>query len=146
MINYKAIARVIMRRRRVDEGTALSAIAQAYLKLDTTRPENSQASYLIKAGCFYVYEPSCPPEDSIEPYADSIGCRTFFDEESFMRSVTQEAGAVVEAILDGHLETLNERGVRRVLQFNNLTYSRRKAKEVIHELLRTRNTLSRVQV
>jgi hypothetical protein len=63
-----------------------------------------------------------------------------------MRSVTHEAGAVVEAILDGHLETLNERGVRRVLQFNNLTYSRRKAKEVIHELLRTRNTLSRVQV
>ena len=136
MINYKALVRSIQSRKRVDADTAWSAIAQAYLKLDTTRPETSQASYLIKVGCFYVYPEHGPDEVSIEDFTDIIPCRRAFDEESFMRALSIEGRTVAEAILNGQLETTNERSVRRILQNNQLNYSRAIARKVIYELQR----------
>lgn len=137
MINYKALVRTIQLRKRVDSNTAWSAIAQAYLKLDTTRPETSQALYLIKVGCFYVYPEHRPDEVNVDDFAEVLPCRRAFDEESFMRALGEESGAVAEAILNGQLETTNERSVRRILQNSHLNYSRAMARKVIYELQRT---------
>lgn len=139
MINFKALVRTIQSRKRVDADTAWSAIAQAYLKLDTTRPETSQASYLMKVGCFYVYPEHGPDEVSIDDFSDIIPCRRAFDEESFMRALSIEGRAVADAILNGQLETTNERSVRRILQNNQFNYSRAMARKVIYELQRTSN-------
>lgn len=137
MINYRALVRTIQLRKRVDSDTAWSAIAQAYLKLDTTRPETSQALYLIKVGCFYVYPEHKPDEVNVDDFAEVLPCRHVFDEESFMLALGEESGAVAEAILNGQLETMNERSVRRILQNSHLNYSRAMARKVIYELQRT---------
>ena len=54
-----------------------------------------------------------------------------------MRALSIEGRAVADAILNGQLETTNERSVRRILQNNQLNYSRAMARKVIYELQRT---------
>lgn len=140
MINFKALVRTIQARRHCDSDTAWSGLAEAYLKLDTTRPEPSQALYLIKVGCFYTYPEHRPPEVDIDEFAEVLHvARAAFDEESFMKALSIEAQAVAVDILNGHLETINERSVRRTLQKNKLDYSRASARRVQDELERTAN-------
>ena len=52
MIDYNVLARRIMRKCQCSEAEALSSLAQAYLTLDTTKPEAMQASYLYITACY----------------------------------------------------------------------------------------------
>lgn len=52
MIDYNVLARRIMKKCQCSEAEALSSLAQAYLTLDTTKPEAMQASYLYITACY----------------------------------------------------------------------------------------------
>ena len=138
MLNYKAIVRSIMAKRRCDEDSAWSAVAQAYLNLDTTRPIPQQASYLMKAGCFFTYERKVIEEVAIEGLEEVLPARKDFDEESFMKALSPDAQEVATDILNEHIRLATVDSIRWSLKKQNLNYSRRRAKEVLNELRRNR--------
>ena len=138
MLNFKAIVRSIMARRRCDENTAWSAVSQAYLNLDTTRPIPQQASYLMKAGCFFTCERRVYEEVAIEGLEEVLPAKQDFDEESFMKALSSDAQEVASDILDQHLRLVTVDSIRWSLKKQNLNYSRKRAKEVLNELQRNR--------
>ena len=138
MLNFKAIVRSIMAKRLCSEDSAWSAVAQAYLNLDTTRPIPQQASYLMKAGCFFVYERRVVEEVAIEGLEEVLPARHDFDEESFMKALSPDAQEVANDILNEHIRVATVDSIRWSLKKQNLNYSRRRAKEVLNELRRNR--------
>ena len=138
MINFKAIVRSIMAKRRCNEDSAWSAVAQAYLNLDTTRPIPQQASYLMKAGCFFVYERRVVEEVAIEGLEEVLPAKRDFDEESFMKALSPDAQEVANDILNEHIRVATVDSIRWSLKKQNLNYSRKRAKEVLNELQRNR--------
>lgn len=137
-LNFKAIVRSIMAKRRCDEDSAWSAVAQAYLNLDTTRPIPQQASYLMKAGYFFTYERKVIEEVAIEGLEEVLPARKDFDEESFMKALSPDAQEVATDILNEHIRLATVDSIRWSLKKQNLNYSRRRAKEVLNELRRNR--------
>lgn len=138
MLNFKAIVRSIMARRLCSEDSAWSAVAQAYLNLDTTRPIPQQASYLMKAGCYFVYERRVVEEVAIEGLEEVLPAKRDFDEESFMKALSPDAQEVANDILNQHVRLATVDSIRWSLKKQNLNYSRRRAKEVLNELRRNR--------
>lgn len=138
MLNFKAIVRSIMAKRLCSEDSAWSAVAQAYLNLDTTRPIPQQASYLMKAGCFFVYERKVVEEVAIEGLEEVLPARHDFDEESFMKALSPDAQGVAADILNQSIRLATVDSIRWSLKKQNLNYSRRRAKEVLNELRRNR--------
>lgn len=136
MINYQAIVRSISRDKCVDEDTAWSAVAEAYLRLDTTRPIPQQAAYLKIAGSFLVYSQNRTCEISIEGLDEFEAPNDTNIEEEFMKALGSGARAVVNDILDKDFKIVTVDSVRRTLRNNNLNYSRKYAKEIINELRR----------
>jgi hypothetical protein len=138
MLNFKAIVRSIMAKRRCDEDSAWSAVAQAYLNLDTTRPIPQQASYLMKAGCFFTCERRIVEEVAIEGLEEVLPAKRDFDEESFMKALSPDAQEVAADILNQHIRLATVDSIRWSLKKQNLNYSRKRAKEVLNELQRNR--------
>ena len=138
MLNFKAIVRSIMAKRRCDEDSAWSAVAQAYLNLDTTRPIPQQASYLMKAGCFFTCERRIVEEVAIEGLEEVLPSKRDFDEESFMKALSPDAQEVAADILNQHIRLATVDSIRWSLKKQNLNYSRKRAKEVLNELQRNR--------
>ncbi len=138
MINFKAIVRSIARKKCVDEDSAWSAVAQAYLNLDTTRPIPQQASYLMKAGCFFVYRRQVVEEVAIDGLEEVLPAKHDFDEESFMKALSPDAQVVATDILDHNIRLATVDSIRWSLKKQNLNYSRKRAKEVLYELQRNR--------
>lgn len=138
MLNFKAIVRSIMAKRRCDEDSAWSAVAQAYLNLDTTRPIPQQASYLMKAGCFFTCERRVVEEVAIEGLEEVLPAKKDFDEESFMKALSPDAQEVATDILNQHIRLATVDSIRWSLKKQNLNYSRKRAKEVLNELQRNR--------
>lgn len=138
MLNFKAIVRSIMAKRRCDEDSAWSAVAQAYLNLDTTRPIPQQASYLMKAGCFFTCERRVIEEVAIEGLEEVLPAKRDFDEESFMKALSPDAQEVATDILNQHIRLATVDSIRWSLKKQNLNYSRKRAKEVLNELQRNR--------
>jgi hypothetical protein len=138
MLNFKAIVRSIMAKRRCDEDSAWSAVAQAYLNLDTTRPIPQQASYLMKAGCFFTCERRVTEEVAIEGLEEVLPSKHDFDEESFMKALSPDAQEVAADILNQHIRLATVDSIRWSLKKQNLNYSRKRAKEVLNELQRNR--------
>lgn len=138
MLNFKAIVRSIMAKRRCDEDSAWSAVAQAYLNLDTTRPVPQQASYLMKAGCFFTCERRVTEEVAIEGLEEVLPAKRDFDEESFMKALSPDAQEVAADILNQHIRLATVDSIRWSLKKQNLNYSRKRAKEVLNELQRNR--------
>lgn len=138
MLNFKAIVRSIMAKRRCDEDSAWSAVAQAYLNLDTTRPIPQQASYLMKAGCFFTCERRVVEEVAIEGLEEVLPAKRDFDEESFMKALSPDAQEVATDILNQHIRLATVDSIRWSLKKQNLNYSRKRAKEVLNELQRNR--------
>lgn len=138
MLNFKAIVRSIMAKRRCDEDSAWSAVAQAYLNLDTTRPIPQQASYLMKAGCFFTCERRVIEEVAIEGLEEVLPAKRDFDEESFMKALSPDAQEVAADILNQHIRLATVDSIRWSLKKQNLNYSRKRAKEVLDELQRNR--------
>ena len=127
-----------MARRLCSEDSAWSAVAQAYLNLDTTRPIPQQASYLMKAGCYFVYERRVVEEVAIEGLEEVLPAKRDFDEESFMKALSPDAQEVANDILNQHVRLATVDSIRWSLKKQNLNYSRRRAKEVLNELRRNR--------
>ena len=127
-----------MAKRRCNEDSAWSAVAQAYLNLDTTRPIPQQASYLMKAGCFFVYERRVVEEVAIEGLEEVLPAKHDFDEESFMKALSPDAQEVAADILNQHIRLATVDSIRWSLKKQNLNYSRKRAKEVLNELQRNR--------
>ena len=127
-----------MAKRLCSEDSAWSAVAQAYLNLDTTRPIPQQASYLMKAGCFFVYERKVVEEVAIEGLEEVLPAKHDFDEESFMKALSPDAQEVANDILNEHIRVATVDSIRWSLKKQNLNYSRRRAKEVLNELRRNR--------
>ena len=138
MLNFKAIVRSIMAKRRCDEDTAWSAVSQAYLNLDTTRPIPQQASYLMKAGCFFTCERRVIEEVAIEGLEEVLPAKYDFDEEAFMKALSPDAQEVAADILNQHIRLATVDSIRWSLKKQNLNYSRKRAKEVLNELQRNR--------
>lgn len=135
MINFKAVIRSIMARKRVDADTAWSAVSEAWLRLDQTRQESEQAAYLLKVGCFFTCEHKVTDEVAIDELAEIIpDNRKDFDEEAFMRALSGDAREVAESVLNGGVKILTVDSVRWQLKNNNRPYSRKRAKEIINEL------------
>ena len=127
-----------MAKRRCDEDSAWSAVAQAYLNLDTTRPIPQQASYLMKAGCFFTCERRIVEEVAIEGLEEVLPAKHDFDEESFMKALSPDAQEVAADILNQHIRLATVDSIRWSLKKQNLNYSRKRAKEVLNELQRNR--------
>lgn len=127
-----------MAKRRCDEDSAWSAVAQAYLNLDTTRPVPQQASYLMKAGCFFTCERRVTEEVAIEGLEEVLPAKRDFDEESFMKALSPDAQEVAADILNQHIRLATVDSIRWSLKKQNLNYSRKRAKEVLNELQRNR--------
>lgn len=127
-----------MAKRRCDEDSAWSAVAQAYLNLDTTRPIPQQASYLMKAGCFFTCERRVTEEVAIEGLKEVLPAKHDFDEESFMKALSPDAQEVAADILNQHIRLATVDSIRWSLKKQNLNYSRKRAKEVLNELQRNR--------
>lgn len=127
-----------MAKRRCDEDSAWSAVAQAYLNLDTTRPIPQQASYLMKAGCFFTCERRIVEEVAIEGLEEVLPAKRDFDEESFMKALSPDAQEVAADILNQHIRLATVDSIRWSLKKQNLNYSRKRAKEVLNELQRNR--------
>lgn len=127
-----------MAKRRCDEDSAWSAVAQAYLNLDTTRPIPQQASYLMKAGCFFTCERRVIEEVAIEGLEEVLPAKRDFDEESFMKALSPDAQEVAADILNQHIRLATVDSIRWSLKKQNLNYSRKRAKEVLNELQRNR--------
>jgi len=127
-----------MAKRRCDENSAWSAVAQAYLNLDTTRPIPQQASYLMKAGCFFTCERRIVEEVAIEGLEEVLPAKRDFDEESFMKALSPDAQEVASDILNQHIRLATVDSIRWSLKKQNLNYSRKRAKEVLNELQRNR--------
>ena len=127
-----------MAKRRCDEDSAWSAVAQAYLNLDTTRPIPQQASYLMKAGCFFTCERRVVEEVAIEGLEEVLPAKRDFDEESFMKALSPDAQEVAADILNQHIRLATVDSIRWSLKKQNLNYSRKRAKEVLNELQRNR--------
>ena len=127
-----------MAKRRCDEDSAWSAVAQAYLNLDTTRPIPQQASYLMKAGCFFTCERRIIEEVAIEGLEEVLPAKRDFDEESFMKALSPDAQEVAADILNQHIRLATVDSIRWSLKKQNLNYSRKRAKEVLDELQRNR--------
>lgn len=127
-----------MAKRRCDEDSAWSAVAQAYLNLDTTRPIPQQASYLMKAGCFFTCERRVTEEVAIEGLEEVLPAKKDFDEESFMKALSPDAQEVAADILNQHIRLATVDSIRWSLKKQNLNYSRKRAKEVLNELQRNR--------
>jgi len=123
-----------MAKRRCDENSAWSAVAQAYLNLDTTRPIPQQASYLMKAGCFFTCERRVVEEVAIEGLEEVLPAKRDFDEESFMKALSPDAQEVAADILNQHIRLATVDSIRWSLKKQNLNYSRKRAKEVLNEL------------
>ena len=120
----------------MDEDTAWSAIAEAYLRLDITRPIPQQAAYLKKAGSFFVYEHNRTREVAIDGLDELEAPPDSDIEEDFLKALGEDARAVVNDILNKDFKIVTVDSVRRTLRNNNLNYSRKRAKEVIDELRR----------
>ena len=127
-----------MAKRRCDEDSAWSAVAQAYLNLDTTRPIPQQASYLMKAGCFFTCERRIVEEVAIEGLEEVLPAKRDFDEETFMKALSPDAQEVAADILNQHIRLATVDSIRWSLKKQNLNYSRKRAKEVLNELQRNR--------
>ena len=133
-----------MAKRRCDEDSAWSAVAQAYLNLDTTRPIPQQASYLMKAGCFFTCERRIVEEVAIEGLEEVLPAKHDFDEESFMKALSPDAQEVAADILNQHIRLATVDSIRWSLKKQNLNYSRKRAKEVLNELQRNRLSYARL--
>ena len=133
-----------MAKRRCDEDSAWSAVAQAYLNLDTTRPIPQQASYLMKAGCFFTCERRIVEEVAIEGLEEVLPAKRDFDEEAFMKALSPDAQEVAADILNQHIRLATVDSIRWSLKKQNLNYSRKRAKEVLNELQRNRLSYARL--